>query len=49
MGTKYVDDVASEGVQFTRPYCRWPTVPVWDGVGDVNEAGSWGCPGVGVY
>lgn len=49
VGTKYVDDVVAEGVQFTRPYCRWPNVPVWDGVGSVDEEGSWSCPSAGVY
>lgn len=49
VGTKYVDDVVDEGVEFTRPYCRWPVVPVWDRVGDVNQEGSWFCPREGVY
>lgn len=49
VGTKYVGDVASAGVKFTRPYCRWPTIPVFNGKGDVNLAENWSCPSEGVY
>jgi feruloyl esterase len=49
IGTKYVNNVVSEGVAFTRPYCRWPNIPVWDGVESVDDAGSWACPSAGVY
>lgn len=40
IGTKYIGDVASAGVEFTRPYCRWPNIPVYDGKGNVNLADS---------
>jgi feruloyl esterase len=30
-------------VERTRKLCPWPTVPVWNGSGDVNDAGSWEC------
>ncbi|KUJ12218.1 tannase and feruloyl esterase [Mollisia scopiformis] len=49
IGTKYVGDVVSAGINFTRPYCRWPNIPVYDGVGDVSLAESWSCPTAGVY
>lgn len=49
VGTKYVGDLASGGVKFTRPYCRWPTIPVFSGEGDVNLAENWSCPVEGVY
>lgn len=45
IGTHYVDvDASPQVVQFTRPVCLWPTVAVYDGVGDVNDADSWSCP-----
>jgi feruloyl esterase len=50
VGTHYVDAGASPlVVQFTRPVCRWPTVAVYDGVGDVDDAGSWSCPVTGTH
>jgi feruloyl esterase len=49
VGTKYVDDLVSAGVAFTRPYCRWPNVPVWNGAGDFDSEESWSCPTAGVY
>ena len=49
VGTKYIGDVASAGVSFTRPYCRWPTIPVYSGKGNVRLAGSWNCPVEGFY
>lgn len=49
IGTKYVDDDMAAGVQFTRPYCRWPNIPIYENEGDVNLAESWSCPDEGVY
>jgi feruloyl esterase len=48
VGTKFVNDVPSEGIQFQRPVCRWPTVAEFQG-GDVDAAKNWACPGIGVY
>jgi feruloyl esterase len=49
VGTKYVGDVVSAGVQFTRPYCRWPSIPVYNGDGHIGVAESWACPMAGAY
>ena len=49
IGTKFVNDTAALGIGFTRPICRWPQTAVYDGVGDVNDAASWGCPTAGIY
>jgi feruloyl esterase len=49
VGTKYVNDDVSRGVNFTRPYCRWPNIPIWDGSGILEEAESWSCPEEGAY
>jgi feruloyl esterase len=49
VGTKYIDDAVGEGVQFTKPYCKWPNVLIWGGVGDVDREGSWSCPTAGFY
>ncbi|VBB81965.1 Putative feruloyl esterase B precursor [Podospora comata] len=34
---------SNTGVFIQRPICPWPEKAVYDGVGDVNEAGSWEC------
>jgi len=39
---------ASSGVKRQRPLCAWPERAVWDGVGGVDEAGSWKCEEGGV-
>ncbi|RDW77522.1 hypothetical protein BP6252_05575 [Coleophoma cylindrospora] len=49
IGTKYVDDTASLGVNFTRPFCRWPNVPIYSGDGNVTMAENWYCAEEGVY
>lgn len=49
VGTKYVDDVPSEGVAFTRPFCRWPNIPIYSRKGNVSVGENWSCPEVGVY
>ena len=33
----------STGVLRQRPLCAYPSVAVWDGVGDVDRAESWSC------
>lgn len=35
----------TSGVRRQRPVCKWPRTAVWDGQGDVDEAGSWRCEG----
>jgi hypothetical protein len=35
----------ASGVRRQRVVCAWPGRAVWDGVGGVDEAGSWGCEG----
>lgn len=49
VGTKYLNDIPSQGVQFTRPFCRWPNIPVYSGKGTVDKASNWNCPDTGVY
>lgn len=48
IGTKFMNDTASLGVDFERPICRWPVVAEFKG-GPVAEAASWQCPTAGVY
>jgi feruloyl esterase len=43
IGTKYVNDTESSGVDFERPVCRWPGVAQYVG-GKVSTASSWVCP-----
>lgn len=43
-GTKYVNDIASSGVEFNRSHCRWPFRNVYLGDGkNPNDAASWEC------
>ena len=49
VGTKYVGDDATAGVDFTRPYCRWPVVAEYTGSGDVSDATNWKCSVQGIY
>ncbi|KAF2094962.1 tannase and feruloyl esterase, partial [Rhizodiscina lignyota] len=42
LGTKYVNDTASLGIEFERPVCRWPTVAKYTG-GDAKESRNWIC------
>ncbi|KAK4445101.1 Tannase/feruloyl esterase [Podospora aff. communis PSN243] len=37
---------ASSGERRQRPLCVWPGKAVWDGRGDVDDAGSWRCEGL---
>lgn len=42
VGTKWVDDDSSLGVEFQRPHCRYPYRTTFQG-GDPNVTSSWGC------
>jgi feruloyl esterase len=48
IGTKYVNDTASLGIEFQRPVCRWPTVAKFVG-GNEKLAKNWVCPTEGIY
>ncbi|KAF5360117.1 hypothetical protein D9757_011738 [Collybiopsis confluens] len=43
LGTKYVNDTTSLGVEFSRRHCRYPTRNVYDRKGDSNLPSSWSC------
>lgn len=44
IGTKYVNDIASMGVGYTRNHCRWPLRNVYLGGGrNPNDTTSWEC------
>ncbi|KAF5379319.1 hypothetical protein D9757_007683 [Collybiopsis confluens] len=43
LGTKYVNDSASLGVELSRRHCRYPTRNVYDRTGDSNLPDSWSC------
>jgi len=43
IATKYVDNNLKNGIEFTRPLCVFPKVPVYKGIGDINEASSFEC------
>jgi feruloyl esterase len=43
IATKYVSDLAVNGVQMTRPICVYPNVARYSGAGDPNQAGSFVC------
>ncbi|KAH8655768.1 putative ferulic acid Esterase/Feruloyl esterase [Xylariales sp. PMI_506] len=49
IGTKYVNDTADLGVQYTRPICPWPETAAFLGTGNVDDADTWYCPKTGVY
>lgn len=49
VGTKFVGDDVTAGVDFTRPYCRWPVVAEYTGSGNASDASNWKCPAEGVY
>ncbi|PVH81810.1 feruloyl esteras-like protein B precursor [Cadophora sp. DSE1049] len=46
VATKWVDDDVRKGVRRQRKICPYPQTAVWDGVGDVDGEGSWGCKGM---
>ena len=43
LGTKFVNDSESLGVQFSRKHCRYPLRNTYDGSGDSTEPESWSC------
>ncbi|KAF5379355.1 hypothetical protein D9757_007672 [Collybiopsis confluens] len=43
LGTKYVNDTPSLGVEFSRKHCRYPLRNTYDGVGDSSIPESWSC------
>jgi feruloyl esterase len=43
IATKYVDNNLKNGIEFTRPLCVFPKVPVYKGIGDINAASSFEC------
>jgi feruloyl esterase len=48
IGTRFVNNTASLGIDFTRPVCRWPGVAEFVG-GNVRDAADWRCPDQGFY
>jgi hypothetical protein len=45
-GTKFVNDTVSQGVDFRRKHCRWPSRNTYLGNGrDAKDPGSWECRG----
>lgn len=49
VGTKYIGDKPAAGVDFTRPYCRWPVVAEYVGSGNASDTANWRCPTQGIY
>ncbi|KAJ4336556.1 Feruloyl esterase [Ascochyta clinopodiicola] len=43
IGTKYVNDTMSLGVEFQRAHCKYPKRNQYKGEGDPNVIGSWEC------
>ncbi|KIK64593.1 hypothetical protein GYMLUDRAFT_981797 [Collybiopsis luxurians FD-317 M1] len=43
LGTKYVNDTPSLGVQFSRKHCRYPFRNTYNGTGDSTLPDSWSC------
>jgi feruloyl esterase len=43
LGTKFVNDDPSEGVQFSRRHCKFPLKTTFDGIGDPTKPESWSC------
>jgi len=43
IGTKYVDNDRSKGVQMTRPLCAYPMVAKYKGTGNTNDAANFVC------
>lgn len=39
----YRDDDPSKGADWTRPFCVYPDVAVYNGSGDINDASSYTC------
>ena len=43
IATKYLNDNPDEGVLFTRPICPYPEIPIYSGVGAIQDANSFQC------
>ncbi|KAJ8131692.1 hypothetical protein O1611_g1938 [Lasiodiplodia mahajangana] len=43
LGTAYINNTQSAGVDFKRRHCRWPYRNVYNGQGDVKDEDSWEC------
>ncbi|THU95601.1 tannase and feruloyl esterase [Dendrothele bispora CBS 962.96] len=43
LGTKFLNDTAKSGVQFSRKHCRYPFSNTYDGFGDSTRPESWQC------
>ena len=43
IATKWLNDTPALGVVRQRPLCPFPTVAQYQGSGDQNDAGNWGC------
>lgn len=43
IGTKFINDTQSLGVQFQRAHCKYPKRNQYKGEGDPNVIGSWEC------
>jgi feruloyl esterase len=45
IGTKFVNDTQSLGIEFQRAHCKWPKRNHYKGVGNPNVVESWECVG----
>jgi feruloyl esterase len=43
IGTRWVNDTQSAGVEYKRAHCKYPKRNQYDGEGDPKELGSWNC------
>lgn len=43
VATKFVNDTVALGIERQRPICPFPRYAQYGGMGNVSEAGSWGC------
>jgi hypothetical protein len=43
LGTKFVNDTNSLGVEFSRNHCKFPLRSTYDGSGDNTKPESWSC------
>ena len=43
IATTYVNDTTTAGIAMQRPLCPYPKIAMYDGAGDVKQAGSFAC------
>ncbi|KAK9452660.1 Tannase/feruloyl esterase [Dipodascopsis uninucleata] len=43
IATQYHNNIVSNGIKRTRPYCAWPKIPTYKGSGDINLHESFEC------